>query len=204
MVEAMKRPSTHHLYIKNMVCDRCIRVVRDELTGLGHDVRAVTLGDAEIGAVPDPRQLNDIRSMLSSNGFELIEDKNARTIEAIKTAIIRLVHHNHDAAPMKQRYSDYIAAAVGKEYHSLSVLFSSVENITIEQYIIRQRIERVKELIKYDEKSLSEISYMMNYSSVQHLSTQFKSVTGFTPSEFKKMSPGHRHHHRRMPIDKVK
>ena len=104
---------------------------------------------------------------------------------------------------MKLKYSEYIAQAVGKDYHSLSVLFSSVENITIEQYIIKQKIERVKELIKYDDRSLSEISYMMNYSSVQHLSNQFKSITGFTPSEFKKLSPAHHHHHR-IPLDKVK
>jgi AraC-like DNA-binding protein len=201
----MAKQKTQQLYIKNMVCDRCIRVVREELQKLGHDVRTVTLGEAQIGGPVTAAHMSAVKAMLVQNGFELIEDKNARTIEEIKTAIIRLVHHDHDAAPMRMKYSEYIANAVGKEYHALSVLFSSVENITIEQYIIRQKIERVKELIKYDEKSLSEISYMMNYSSVQHLSTQFKTVTGFTPSEFKKQSSGHHHHqHRRMPIDKVK
>ncbi len=191
------------LYIKNMVCDRCIRVVRDELQLLGHDVRKVELGEVEIGNVLKPTDLLSIKTMLHKNGFELIEDKNAKTIESIKTAIIQLVHHNHDTEPMKLKYSEYIAQAVGKDYHSLSVLFSSVENITIEQYIIKQKIERVKELIKYDDRSLSEISYMMNYSSVQHLSNQFKSVTGFTPSEFKKLAPAHHHHHR-ISLDKVK
>lgn len=186
-----------------MVCDRCIRVVRDELAELGHDVRKVTLGDAELGATPSRPQLDAIRSMLNANGFELIEDKNARTIEAIKTAVIRLVHHNHDAVPMKMKYSEYIAREVGKEYHAISTLFSSVENITIEQYIIRQRIERVKELIRYDDRSLSEIAYMMRYSSVQHLSSQFKAVTGFTPTAFKSLAPTHRKR-QRIPLDKVK
>ncbi len=199
----MKKTPVHHLYIKNMVCDRCIRVVRDELTGLGHDVRAVTLGDAEIGNAPSEQQVSAIRSMLSANGFELIEDKNARIVEAIKTAVIRLVHHDHSSAPMKLKYSEAIAKEVGKEYHALSVLFSSVENMTIEQFIIRQRIERVKELIRYDDRSLSEIAYMMKYSSVQHLSSQFKTVTGFTPTAFKSLAPTH-HARRRMPLDKVK
>lgn len=189
-----------------MVCDRCIRVVRDELLHLGHDVRTVVLGEAEIAGSVTSEQMQAIKNMLVLNGFELIEDKNAKVIEAVKTAIIQLVHHNHDAAPLKMKYSEYISRAVGRDYHSLSVLFSSVENVTIEQYLIRQKIERVKELIKYDDRSLSEIAYMMNYSSVQHLSNQFKTVTGFTPSEFKKINPAHQHHHKhlqRMPIDKV-
>jgi len=202
MRSAMAKKQSRELYIKNMVCDRCIRVVREELVKLGHDVRAVSLGEAEIGGTVTDGQLLEIRSMLVQNGFELIEDKNAKIIEAIKTAVIQLVHHNHDTQPLKIKYSEYISRAIGKDYHALSVLFSSVENITIEQYIIRQKIERVKELIKYDERSLSEIAYMMKYSSVQHLSNQFKSVTGFTPSQFKKLSPSQHHQHRK-PLDKV-
>jgi AraC family transcriptional regulator len=186
-----------------MVCDRCIRVVRDELSALGHDVRRVTLGDAEIGTVPTPQQTEAVRAMLERNGFELIEDRNARIIEAVKTAVIRLVHHDHSSSPMKLKYSELLAREVGRDYHALSVLFSSVENITIEQYIIRQRIERVKELIRYDDRSLSEIAFMMRYSSVQHLSSQFKAVTGFTPTAFKSLAPTHRAH-QRMPLDKVK
>jgi AraC-like DNA-binding protein len=191
------------LYIKNMVCNRCIRVVKEELEHIGLDVRRVDLGEAEIGNRLNDSMVEKIKNMLHQNGFEFIEDKNAKIIESIKTVIIQLVHHNHDAEPLKIKYSEYISKKVGKEYHSLSVLFSSVENITIEQYIIKQKIERVKELIKYDDRSFSEIAYMMNYSSVQHLSNQFKSVTGFTPGEFKKLSPAHRHHHRQ-PLDKVR
>lgn len=201
-----KKPkhSRRLLYIKNMVCDRCIRVVREELERAGVHLLRVELGEVETDTMIDEKLSSTIKNVLQKNGFELIEDKNAKTIEAIKTAIIQLVHHNHDLLPMKLKYSDYIAQKVGKEYHALSILFSSVENITIEQYIIRQKIERVKELMKYDERSLSEISYMMNYSSVQHLSNQFKSVTGFTPSEFKKSSASHHHKHHRISIDKVK
>jgi AraC family transcriptional regulator len=198
-----KSAPVQRIYIKNMVCDRCIRVVKDELERIGLDVRRVELGEVEVGDRLNDATIETIKTMLHQNGFELIEDKNAKIIESIKTAIIQLVHHNHDAEPLKIKYSEYISKKVGKEYHALSVLFSSVENITIEQYIIKQKIERVKELIKYDDRSFSEIAYIMNYSSVQHLSNQFKSVTGFTPGEFKKLSPAHRHHHRQ-PLDKVK
>lgn len=190
------------LYIKNMVCDRCIRVVREELQKLGFDVRHVELGEVEIGNQISKKDIAAIKNTLFENGFELIENKNAKIIEAVKTAIIKLVHHNHETMPMKMKYSEYISREVGKDYHLLSTLFSSVENVTIEQYIIKQKIERVKELMKYGDHTLSEIAYMMNYSSVQHLSNQFKSVTGLTPSQFKKLSPKHSHQHR-IPIDKI-
>ncbi len=197
------KPKSQKIYIKNMVCDRCIRVVRDELRLLGHDVRNVELGEVELGNTLKQNEVDTVKSMLLKNGFELIEDKNGKTIEAIKTAIIELIHHNHDAEPMKVKYSDYIAKEVGKDYHLLSALFSSVENVTIEHYIIKQKIERVKELLKYADRSLSEIAYSLNYSSVQHLSNQFKSITGFTPSQFKKQTPAHQHLYR-ISLDKVK
>ncbi|MDP1677882.1 MAG: AraC family transcriptional regulator [Bacteroidota bacterium] len=197
------KPKSQKIYIKNMVCDRCIRVVRDEMQLLGHDVRAVELGEVELGNTLKLVDIETIKTMLHKNGFELIEDKNGKLIESIKTAIIQLVHHNHDAEPMKLKYSDYIAKKVGKDYHSLSMLFSSVENVTIEHYIIKQKIERVKELLKYADRSLSEIAYELNYSSVQHLSNQFKAITGFTPSQFKKLTPTHHQMHR-ISLDKVK
>jgi AraC family transcriptional regulator len=193
---------TTTLYIKNMVCNRCIRVVKEELQKLGYDVRHVELGEAELGNNITKKDIGTIKAILFNNGFDLIEDENAKIIESVKTAIITLVHHNHDAAPMKMKYSEYIAKHVGRDYHFLSTLFSSVENVTIEHYIIKQKIERVKELMKYGDHSLSEIAYMMNYSSVQHLSNQFKSITGLTPTQFKKLSPKHSLHHR-IPIDKV-
>ncbi|MGE5313701.1 MAG: helix-turn-helix domain-containing protein [Acidobacteriota bacterium] len=190
------------LYIKNMVCDRCIRVVREELETLGYDVRRAELGEAEIAGAPSAGDLESIGRQLRRSGFELIEDKNAKLIEAVKRAIIRLVHKTD--GPMPSKYSDYIASEVGRDYHSLSVLFSSVENITIEHFLIRQKIERVKELMKYGELTLSEIAYRMNYSSVQHLSHQFKSVTGLTPSQFKELSAMHLPQASRLPLDKVK
>ncbi len=185
-----------------MVCDRCIRVVRDELLKLGHDVRSVELGEVVLGGQPPKGTMLELKQMLTVNGFELIEDKNVKLIESVKSAIIRFVHHHHDVSPLKMNYSEYISRNVGKEYHSVSSLFSSVENVTIEQYIIKQKIERVKELLKYEERSLSEIADSMDYSSVQHLSNQFKTVTGFTPTQFKKLTP-HQHAVRRISIDKV-
>jgi AraC family transcriptional regulator len=196
-------PSTV-LYVKNMVCDRCIRVVREELSGLGYDVRRVELGEVEIAGAATQADLGVIKETFLRSGFELIEDKNAQIIEAVKTAIIALVHNHDGAAPMTKKYSDYIVGEVGKDYHSLSVLFSSVENVTIEQFIIRQKIERAKELMKYGDHTLTEIAGLMNYSSVQHLSNQFKSVTGFTPGEFKKLSMHRAPSARRVPLDKVK
>lgn len=175
------------LHIKNMVCNRCIKVVREELQKLGYDVRSIVLGEAIIGGEPSKGGLESIKAMLEENGFELMEDERVKTIERIKQAVLKLVRRDAEKEPMRLKHSEYIAREVGKEYHTLSTLFSSIENITIEQYIILQRIERAKELLKYGELTLSEISYKLGYSSVAHLSNQFKKVTGMTPSEFKKI-----------------
>lgn len=182
---------TTTLYIKNMVCPRCIRVVRDELTNLGFDVRSIALGEVELGR--NNLSIEKVRHVLHENGFELIEDRRVKTIESIKHAVLKLVQNDHDKNPIRLKDSEFISQEVGQDYHSLSTLFSSVEGITIEQYIIHQKIERVKELLKYKEMTLSEISYTMGYSSVAHLSNQFKKVTGMTPSEFKKLGGMHRH-----------
>lgn len=181
-----------------MVCPRCIKVVREELTKLGLDVRNVLLGEVEIGADQKQLPVEKIRNVLEENGFELIEDKRVKTIEQIKHAVLKLARNDYDKNPIRLKDSEFIAKEIGQDYHSLTTLFSSVEGITIEQYIILQKIERVKELLKYGEISLSEISYMMGYSSVAHLSSQFKKTTGMTPSEFKKLGGAHRH-----PIDHV-
>lgn len=185
------------LYVKNMVCGRCIRVVREELEKLGLRIQRIDLGEVEIvnGKAID---LKSVKSVLEKNGFELIEDKRGRIIERIKLAILKLVQHDHSVSPLNVNYSDYLADELGHDYHSLSSLFSSVENVTIEQYIILQKIERVKELLKYGELTVSEIACTMGYSSVQHLSNQFKKVTGLTPSHFKDLKQSHR-----KPLDKV-
>jgi AraC-like DNA-binding protein len=141
-------------------------------------------------------KLSEINSALTELGFELIDDRKSRIIEKIKNAVVELVHYNNDETKLK--HSEYIAAQLHYDYTYLSKLFSEVEGMTIEQYIIYQKIEKVKELLVYDELSLSEIAYQLGYSSVAHLSAQFKKVTGFTPSFFKKNGISHR-----KPIDKV-
>jgi AraC-like DNA-binding protein len=181
-----------------MVCGRCLKVVNEELQKLGHDVRSIALGEAVIGGAPAKAEVQKIKAALEENGFELIEDERVRTIERIKHAVLKLVRRDAEKEPLKEKVSEHIAKEVGKEYHSLSTLFSSVENITIEQFIIHQRIERAKELLKYGELTLSQISYKLGYSSVQHLSNQFKKVTGMTPSRFKRMVEN-----TRKPLDKV-
>lgn len=195
---------TETVYIKNMVCDRCIRVVREELNGIGLDVRRVELGEAEVRASNGAVDRARLRDVLAANGFELIVDGNGRLIEAVKKAVIALVRRDRSDVRDRRNYPKHIAASVGKEYHSLSALFSSVENITIEQYFIRQRIERVKELMFYGERTLSEIAYELDYSSVQHLSNQFRAVTGMTPTAFRAMNGERSGRNRRRPLDKVR
>ena len=184
----MENENVQVLHIKNMVCPRCGRVVREELENLGLQVQQVELGRAVVcskGELP----LQQIREALEAAGFELLEDQKARLVEQIKNLIIDLVHHH--PKELQVNYSDYIAERIGREYHYLSQLFSQLENVTIERYIILQKIERVKELLVYGELTLSEIAWQLHYSSVAHISSQFKQVTGFTPTEFKKLK-GHR------------
>lgn len=181
-----------------MVCPRCIKVVGEELEGLGLDVRNVTLGEVSVSGSQDSLPIPAIREVLEKNGFELIEDKRARVIEEIKRAVLKLARNDHEKNPIRLKDSEFFAREVGKEYHFLSSLFSSVENLTIERYLILQRIEYAKELLKYGDLTLSEISYKLGYSSVQHLSNQFKTVTGMTPTEFRTLGGSHRH-----PIDHV-
>ena len=179
---------TTTLIIKNMVCDRCIKVVKEELLKLKVDVRSIKLGEVVIAGSLKNLPLERIKSVLVENGFELIEDKKAKTIEQIKLVILKLVREERDANDLSMNYSDYIVKKLNMDYHYLSALFSSVENITIEQYIILQKIERTKELLKYGELTLSEIAYKLGYSSVQHLSNQFRKVTGLTASQFKSLT----------------
>jgi AraC family transcriptional regulator len=189
---------TSTLYIKNMVCDRCIRVVRDELTKMKLDLRSVSLGEVVVAGTTKDLPIADIKIVLDQNGFELIEDRKAKTIEQMKLAIIRFVREDREHVDRKLKFSEYLSKELGLEYHYLSTLFSSVENITIEQYVILQRIERAKELLKYGESTLSEIAYKLGYSSVQHLSNQFKSITGFTPTKFRTRTG-----QLRKPIDRI-
>jgi AraC-like DNA-binding protein len=184
------------LYIKNMVCQRCKMAVRQELQKLGLQPLSVELGEVELEEAPDAAKTEEIEEALNAIGFELIDDKKSRVIEKIKSLVIELIHQSDEQTRLK--YSEYISNKLHYEYTYLSKLFSEVEGTTIEQYIIAQKIEKVKELLVYDELSLSEIAYKLGYSSVAHLSAQFKKVTGLTPSFFK--SPGGR---QRKPLDEV-
>ena len=185
------------LHIKNMVCNRCIRVVTEELTNLGLHVKTVELGEVVIEDQPDESGMEKIDKTLKENGFELIDDKKGQIIDHIKTVIIELIHYQREREE-HINFSDYISKNVGYDYSYLSNLFSSVEGTTIEKYIIHQKIEKAKELLVYDELTLSEIAWQLGYSSVQHLSRQFKKTTGLTPSHFKKVKEN-----RRKPLDKV-
>ncbi len=185
------------LYIKNMVCNRCIKVVKDEFEKMDITIEEIELGNVSVSNQLSVRQINEIKIMLAENGFELIDDKKSRLIERIKTVIIEKIHYDQNSLETINN-SDYIAKELKHDYSYLSNLFSSVEGITIEKYIINQKIEKVKELLVYDELSLKEISYQLGYRSVQHLSNQFKKVTGLTPSHFK-----NRKGNKRLPLDEV-
>ena len=172
------------LYIKNMVCSRCKMVVKSEFEKLGLQTIAVELGEVELANEISDEQKHILLENLQAVGFDLIDDKKSKTVERIKTLIIDLVHHKNN--DLKVNLSDYLAEDLSQDYNSLSNLFSEIENTTIEKYFISQKIEKVKELLVYNELSLSEIADILNYSNVAHLSNQFKKITGFTPTSFKK------------------
>lgn len=185
------------LHIRNMVCNRCIKVVKDEFEKLDLEIDTIELGKVSISSPLNASKLSEIKEVLDSNGFELIDDKKSKLIDRIKTLIIEMTHYDKEVSASINS-SEFISKEVGYDYSYLSNLFSSVEGITIEKYIINQKIEKVKELLVYDELSLKQISYQMEYSSVQHLSNQFKKITGLTPSHFKKLKEN-----KRKPLDEV-
>lgn len=179
-----------------MVCSRCNMVVKAQLEDLQLRCLSVNLGEVEIEGNLSKDQLLKLDKSLKSVGFELINDKKSQIIEKIKTVIITLIHHSNDS--LTTNLSEYITSKIHHDYNYLSNLFSEVEGTTIEKYFITQRIEKVKELIVYDELSLSEISNQLGYSSVAYLSNQFKKVTGFTPSYFKSLKA-----HKRKNIEEL-
>ena len=173
------------LYIKNMVCPRCIMVIENELKKFGYQALSVTLGEVELKNEMTDAEKQTFNQHLQTFGFEIIDDKKSRLILQIKSSIIEIVRQQN--SELKSNLSDYIISKLNHDYTYLSNLFSEVEGTTIEKYFIAQKIERVKELLVYDELSLSEIADQMNYSSVAYLSNQFKKVTGLTPTHFKKI-----------------
>ena len=179
-----------------MVSSRCKTVVKEELKKLGLHFIIVDLGEVEILEQISEEQRKQLKIELSHSGLELMEDKKSILIERIKNAIIEMVHHTEDL-PSK-RFSDYLSEKLSHDYTYMANLFSEVLGTTIEQFIIGHKIERIKELIIYGELNMTEIAWKMNYSSVAHLSNQFKKVTGLTPSHFKQMKDK-----RRSPIEEI-
>jgi len=167
-----------------MVCDRCKTIVKQQLESIGFKVEQIALGKAELTPDPNDEQLQMIAAALKISGFELINKETDKTVENIKNVIIDLVHHT-DMSEMRTSYSDLIAGRLGKDYTYLSRLFSNSQDTTIERFIIQQKVEKIKELLEYGELNLNEIAYQMGYSSSTHLSAQFKSITGLTPSQYK-------------------
>ncbi len=184
------------IFVKNMVCNRCVMVVQDVMDKLGIAVRHITLGEIIPEAPLSEEQKKELEAALIPLGFELIDDRKSRLIEKIKNIIIDLVHHKD--SDTRVNLSGLLSSELHHDYNYLSHLFSEVEGTTIEKYFIAQKIERVKELLVYDELTLSEIAFMLNYSSVAYLSNQFKKVTGLTPSHFKRIRAD-----KRKPLDQV-
>lgn len=173
------------LYIKYMVSARCKMVVKEELKKLGLHFIVVDLGEVDIMENISGEDREQVKEALLKVGFELMDDKRAVLIERIKNVIIEMVHHTDE--PIKVNFSDYLSDKLNHDYTYLANLFSEVQGTTIEQFVISHKIERIKELIIYDELNITEIAWKMNYSSVAHLSNQFKKVTGLSPSHFKQM-----------------
>ena len=198
MLQVSKGGLMTKIHIKNMVCNRCISVVTQELKLLKLPVRHVALGLAELDTPLTAAQKTAVQKALQKHGFDLLDDKRAKIVERIKTLLIELVHYDQKKKPEHQRYSEYIADQIGMDYTSLSKMFSQVEGVTIEHYMISQKVERIKELLVYEEMNVSEIALQLGYSSVAHLSAQFRKFTGSTPTEFKNATL-----HDRKSLDKV-
>ncbi|NGP87968.1 helix-turn-helix domain-containing protein [Fodinibius halophilus] len=171
-----------HFHIKNMVCSHCAEVLEEKLKTAGFEVQKIELGELYLAQPIDENRYGELISVIRDNGFDIIDDDNSRMVEQIKQLIIQQVRSTQ---PLEENLSDYLSGEIHKDYQQLSRLFSAVEGKSIERYFIQQKIERAKELIVYDEKTLSEIALELDYSSQQHFSRQFKKETGLAPSHFK-------------------
>jgi len=179
-----------------MVSNRCKMAVKEELKKLGLHFTPVDLGEVEIMETITMAQREQLKSALHDSGLELMDDKRAMLIEKIKNVIIEMVHHTDEM--IKMNFSDFLSEKLDHDYTYLANLFSEVQGTTIEQFIISHKIERIKELMIYGELNITEIAWKMNYSSVAHLSNQFKKVTGLSPSHFKQLKDK-----RRSPIEEI-
>ncbi len=174
----------HTLIIRNMVCNRCKAAVQAILEEAMLPIRRLELGEVELMRAATDMELVALREVLRAHGFELLQSRESATISRIKAIIVQLIHNAGDASE-KVKLSERLSTALHKNYSGLSTLFSAVEGITIEHYFLLQRLERVKELVRYDELSISEIAYSTGFSSVAHLSGQFKKLTDMSPTAFR-------------------
>lgn len=179
------------LNIKNMVCDRCRRTVQRVLEGAGLTVGAVELGRVEVRTWPEGVSRAVVRAGLQAEGFDLVEEPKAALVEQLKTLLINEVHYAHDR-PAHQNVSDYLSQKLGYEYTYLSQLFSAQTGITIERFLIAQRIERAKALLQAGELAIADIAFQLGYSSVPHFTNQFRKEAGVTPAQFRKHPAGRR------------
>ncbi len=184
------------LHIKYMVSNRCKTAVKEILKDLRLHFVIVDLGEVDVMETLSTEERSDLKTALLAAGFELMDDKRAVLIEKIKNVIMEMVHHTDEG--IKINFSNFLSEKLNHDYTYLSNLFSEVQGTTIEQFIISHKIERIKELIIYGELNISEIAWKMNYSSVSHLSNQFKKVTGLSPSHFKQLKDK-----RRSPIEDI-
>lgn len=184
------------LFIKNMVCGRCIIVVRQLFNDLEVQIEQIELGKVILVSPLSDEQKDELQSSLSKFGFELLGEKQVQLVNATKSIIIEEIHYNNNGSLVN--FSTLLAEKLHYDYAYLSRLFSAVETRTIEKYILAQKIEKVKELLTYEEMTLSEIAFEMNYSSTAHLSAQFKKVTGMSPTAFKKLRDKNR-----QPLDEL-
>ena len=173
------------LSVKNMVCERCIKVILDEFLKNKIEIVSIELGKVVIKH-DKAKKLDFIKKILLDNGFELLEDKKVKQVEQVKNILIDLIYQNK-LETFDEKLSDYLKRKIGIDYTSITGRFSSLEGISIEQYFISQKIERAKELIDYNEFNIEEIAYKLGYSSVQHLSGQFKKITGLSPTKYQKL-----------------
>ncbi|WP_096431789.1 helix-turn-helix domain-containing protein [Labilibaculum antarcticum] len=185
------RLHTETIYIKNMVCNCCVRILSMALVKNGIQVDQIRLGKADISYDPNQHNMDTINSILQENGMELVISHEHKIVEQIKTAVIELIHQMNNVDSIVQK-SEYLVGKLGLSYQQLSKIFSRHESITLERFIILNKIERIKELIDQDEFTLSEIAFMMDYSSVQYLSSQFHKITGLSVSEYKRNPENHK------------
>jgi len=180
------------LQIKNMVCPRCLSSVRTILNDMQIEYNHIELGIVELDREMSEEQKEKLSNKLQAQGFELLNSEESKVINAIKSFVINKIHYTDTSQHSNHNLSDELSKELHTSYSKMSKTFSRVEGITIEQYLLQQRIEKVKELLSYEEKTISEIAFDLGYSSTAHLSAQFKKITGMPPSAFKKITKNRR------------